>query len=51
MRPAIVAGKFYPGVPTVLKAEVLAYVGEAAARLPEAAAQPKALIVPHAGYV
>ena len=50
MRPAVVAGKFYSGAPTVLKADVRAYVGDAAARLPEGAAQPKAVIVPHAGY-
>ena len=35
----------------MLKADVRAYVGDAAARLPEDAAQPKAVIVPHAGYV
>jgi len=51
MRPAAVAGRFYPGAPTALQADVLAYVGDAAAGLPEGAAQPKAVIVPHAGYV
>ena len=51
MRPAVVAGKFYPGAPTVLKGDVRAYVDDAATRLPEGAVQPKAVIVPHAGYV
>jgi len=51
MRPAVVAGKFYPGAPTALHADVLGYVGDAAARLPKGATQPKAVIVPHAGYV
>jgi AmmeMemoRadiSam system protein B len=50
-RPAVVAGKFYPGAPSVLEADVRAYVGDAAARLPQRTAQPKAVIVPHAGYV
>ena len=51
IRPAVVAGKFYPGAPSVLIADVRAYIGDAAARLPESAAQPKAVIVPHAGYM
>jgi MEMO1 family protein len=51
LRPAVVAGKFYPGAPTVLRADVRGYVGDAAARLPEGAGLPKAVIVPHAGYV
>jgi MEMO1 family protein len=51
MRPAVVAGKFYPGAPRVLQADVRTYVGDATARLPQRTAQPKAVIVPHAGYV
>lgn len=51
VRPAAVAGMFYPGVPATLGAHVRAYVGDAAARLPQQAPQPKAVIVPHAGYV
>ena len=50
-RPAVVAGKYYPGAPTALSADVRAYVGDAAARLPAGTAIPKAVIVPHAGYV
>ncbi len=50
-RPAAMAGKFYPGAPKALEADVRAYVGDAAARLPKGAALPKAVIVPHAGYV
>ena len=49
VRPAVVAGRFYPGAPTVLQADVRAYVGDAAS--PGGAVPPKALIVPHAGYV
>jgi AmmeMemoRadiSam system protein B len=49
VRPAAVAGMFYPGSPAVLDAEVRAYLAQAAPR--ELATPPKALIVPHAGYV
>lgn len=50
MRPAAVAGMFYPGEPRVLREEVAAMVAQAkvAGRM---AAGAKALIVPHAGYV
>ncbi len=51
LRPAVVAGKFYPGAPAVLQADVRAYVGNAAARRLEGIGPPKALIVPHAGYM
>ena len=51
LRPAVVAGKFYPGAPAVLQADVRAYVGNATARRLEGIGPPKALIVPHAGYV
>ncbi len=48
IRPAAVAGLFYPETPAVLRqtlAGLLSAAGPAAAR------PPKALIVPHAGYV
>jgi len=50
IRPAAVAGTFYPGEAQVLAAEVAALIGEAT---PMAAPgrTPKAVIVPHAGYV
>jgi AmmeMemoRadiSam system protein B len=41
---------FYPGTPAVLGAAVRAYLAEAQAAEP-AAVLPKALLVPHAGYV
>ncbi|HXI36699.1 MAG TPA: AmmeMemoRadiSam system protein B [Burkholderiales bacterium] len=50
VRPAAVAGMFYPGEAHALAAEVedlLGGVGEAAPQL----GFPKALIVPHAGYI
>src|SRR3954466_6594477 len=50
VRPAAVAGMFYPGDPKVLSAEIdelLGGVEELAPRL----GFPKALVVPHAGYV
>jgi MEMO1 family protein len=48
VRPAAVAGQFYPDDPEELKAEVNRYLAEAKA--PEGAA-PKAIIAPHAGYM
>ena len=50
VRPAAVAGMFYPEAPAALAAEVRAYVS-GVPPLAEGAARPKALIVPHAGYV
>lgn len=49
-RPAAVAGMFYPGDATALARDVRAYLAgtRPAADLPHA---PKALIVPHAGYI
>ena len=50
IRPAAVAGMFYPGEPRALAAEVedlLGGVEHVAPRL----GFPKALIVPHAGYI
>ncbi|MFT3764541.1 MAG: AmmeMemoRadiSam system protein B [Minicystis sp.] len=51
LRPAAVAGTFYPASPRDLGARVDALLHEAAASArPAALRQPKALIVPHAGY-
>jgi AmmeMemoRadiSam system protein B len=54
VRPAAVAGMFYPGAPRALEASVRALLGAApppATVAADAAVWPKALIVPHAGYV
>lgn len=48
VRPAAVAGMFYPRQPDRLAGEVRAYLGDAP---PGRTRVPKALIVPHAGYV
>ena len=50
IRPAAVAGSFYPGEAAALAAEVAAYLAEAAPRA-GAVAPPKAIIAPHAGYM
>jgi MEMO1 family protein len=50
IRPAAVAGSFYPGDATALAAEVAAYLAEAAIDA-HAAHAPKAIIAPHAGYM
>jgi AmmeMemoRadiSam system protein B len=50
VRPAAVAGMFYPELREVLDAQVRAYL-EQAARPADARPRPKALIVPHAGYI
>ncbi|APR74703.1 Hypothetical protein A7982_00049 [Minicystis rosea] len=51
LRPAAVAGSFYPASPPALRAEVDALLHEAAASAPPVTGRPpKALIVPHAGY-
>jgi AmmeMemoRadiSam system protein B len=47
IRPAAVAGSFYPGDPAALAAEVASYVAEAG----EGGRAPKAIIAPHAGYM
>ncbi|HXS52233.1 MAG TPA: AmmeMemoRadiSam system protein B [Usitatibacter sp.] len=49
VRPAAVAGMFYPGEPSSLAAEVASYL--AAAPAAKRAAAPKAIIAPHAGYM
>ncbi len=47
IRPAAVAGYFYPADPEILAAEVRSLLGGASVRT--ISSQPKALIVPHAG--
>jgi len=49
VRPAAVAGSFYPGDPDRLARDVDALLHAVA--VPSGSAAPKALIVPHAGYV
>ena len=48
VRPAAVAGSFYPGDPAALAAEVAAYLAESPV---EGRPVPKAIIAPHAGYI
>ena len=48
VRPAAVAGTFYPGETTTLAAEVAGYLADAGAA---AGPAPKAIIAPHAGYI
>jgi len=50
IRPAAVTGMFYPGEPRALAAEVTRFLGADDAAAPRLAF-PKALVVPHAGYV
>lgn len=50
IRPAAVAGAFYPAPPAVLAREVRTLLAQASAAEADAA-PPKALVVPHAGYV
>src|ERR1700730_10667399 len=51
VRPAAVAGLFYPGAPPALKASVRALLDAAPRPAGNDAECPKALIVPHAGYI
>ena len=51
IRPAAVAGMFYPGAAHELAREVAALLMDAAPAAAEDKAAPKALIVPHAGYI
>ncbi|MEW5710474.1 MAG: AmmeMemoRadiSam system protein B [Pseudomonadota bacterium] len=53
VRPAAVAGTFYPGDAPTLSRTVDILLAEADRRLPreESGSFPKALIVPHAGYI
>jgi AmmeMemoRadiSam system protein B len=48
IRPAAMAGSFYPGESSALAAEVAAYLADAPG---SRAAPPKAIIAPHAGYM
>jgi AmmeMemoRadiSam system protein B len=50
-RPAAVAGLFYPGTREELGADVQTLLVAARTRTPPPARAPKALIVPHAGYI
>jgi len=50
IRPAAVAGMFYPGDPRTLAAEVEDLIGGAGQPIPRLG-YPKALVVPHAGYI
>src|SRR5215471_3374550 len=50
VRPAAVAGMFYPGDPRELASEVDTYLDRTGEE-PQAPGFPKALIVPHAGYI
>lgn len=51
VRPAAVADAFYPGQASVLRHDVTALLGQARAGANVGGPPPKALIVPHAGYV
>ncbi|HEY6335694.1 MAG TPA: AmmeMemoRadiSam system protein B [Alphaproteobacteria bacterium] len=51
VRPAAVAGLFYPDDPTILMHTVERLLAEASAQLEVGASAPKAIIAPHAGYV
>jgi len=51
VRPAAVAGMFYPANAGELEAFILDALTEASADLDRGDASPKALIVPHAGYI
>jgi AmmeMemoRadiSam system protein B len=51
IRPAAVAGLFYPDAPAALGNAVRAYLAQAPTRGEQPPALPKAMIVPHAGYV
>ena len=52
VRPAAVAGMFYPSKPRELDASVQYYLAQAAAEFPAATGPvPKAIIAPHAGYI
>ena len=50
VRPAAVAGAFYPGERAALEAEVAAHLAGARGK-PADAPAPKAIIAPHAGYM
>src|SRR5215470_3202808 len=51
VRAAAVAGLFYPGAPSALAADVRAHLAAAVTAGSTRHPTPKAIIVPHAGYV
>ena len=51
VRPAAVAGIFYPAARSALASEVRAHLERVKAQPGDARATPKALIVPHAGFI
>ena len=51
IRPAAVAGTFYPADRAALSDNLKALLGPAQAQVPPDAAPPKAIIAPHAGYI
>ena len=51
LRPAAVAGSFYPDEPAEVRAMLAGMLRDAPAPAPAAAPRPKALIVPHAGWI
>jgi len=51
VRPAAVANLFYPGSPPELRAFIAESLNNASAQLPPGLPTPKAIIVPHAGYI
>ncbi len=51
IRPAAVAGSFYPASAAALRASVAAHLGQAGAPAAVGGPAPKLLVVPHAGYV
>ena len=51
IRPAAVAGTFYPADGAVLRRQIAGFLAEADNAPPPRAATPKAIIGPHAGYV
>ena len=51
VRPAAVAGLFYPGAPNALAADVRAHLAAAASPDEATRTAPKAIVVPHAGYI
>jgi len=51
VRAAAVAGLFYPEAPSALAADVRAHVAAAETRASTPGVGPKAIIVPHAGYI
>lgn len=51
VRPAAVAGSFYPGDPATLRRTVAALLDDVRDRLTSDLPAPKALLLPHAGYV